>query len=105
MSGYINYLIFIQYMAKMISFSQIDSTYAIIDVRTFEEYEEVYLENTINIPLDFSKKFIDEVSQIDKKIAFICVSGTRARYAAQFYELHTKKQGYYIINNIYSLVS
>lgn len=92
-------------MAKMISFSQVDSTYVIIDVRTPEEYEEVYLENSINIPLDFSKTFIEELSKFDKKLAFICVSGTRAKYAAEFYELHTKKQGYYIKDNVYSLVS
>lgn len=92
-------------MAKLISFSQIDSGYILIDVRTPEEYGEVHLENSSNIPLDFSKKFIKELSQFDKKIAFICVSGTRAKYAAEFYELHTQKQGYYIKDNIYSLVS
>lgn len=92
-------------MAKLISYAEIDSNFVIIDVRTTQEFDELHVEHAYNLPLDFTKDFVDEALQFEKKIVFMCVSGVRAKHAAEFYELSTKKQAYYITQNIYSLVS
>lgn len=55
-----------------------DKEYTIIDVRTKEEYNELHVKNSINVP-------IDEISNIDfdkDKIIFVyCKSGNRSNIA------------------------
>ncbi len=50
----------------------------IIDVRTPKEYKEKHIPGSFNIPLNEIPKYKEELSKIDKNIAFLCKSGNRA---------------------------
>lgn len=57
-----------------------ENNYVIVDVRTNEEYEELHVKDSINIPL----QEIDEEIELDKtkKILVYCRSGARSKSAA-----------------------
>ncbi|GAB5493689.1 MAG: hypothetical protein Phog2KO_39040 [Phototrophicaceae bacterium] len=57
--------------------------FQLIDVREVEEWEEVRLPNTINIPLSEFQERIDEVSE-DMPVIVVCRSGGRSAQVGNF---------------------
>ncbi len=62
----------------------------LLDVRTREEYQGGHIENSINIPVDQIRKVKDIVNDTNTPIFIYCLSGSRARTAAN----KLKKMGY-----------
>lgn len=58
----------------------LDSDSIIVDVRELEEYEDVHIENSINIPLSSIGKGIENLKKF-QTIYLICESGGRSQYA------------------------
>lgn len=67
----------------------------LIDVREVEEFEEVRLPNTVNIPLNDIQERISEIPQ-DKEVVLVCRSGGRSHMAGEFLEAN----GYDTIYNL-----
>jgi len=56
----------------------------ILDVRTPQEYQEVYISNAINIPVQILGQQLDKLKNFkDKKILVYCRSGHRSAIASQ----------------------
>ncbi|ADD68980.1 hypothetical protein Dacet_2218 [Denitrovibrio acetiphilus DSM 12809] len=66
------------------------SDYAIVDVRTAEEFEKIHTDKTINIPVaifeDADEPCKDIMAKLpkDKKIIFVCPFGPRSKDMYQF---------------------
>lgn len=76
--------------------NKINNGAILIDVRTFQEYEEEHLKNAINIPLDYIDKIEEEITNKDTEIIVYCHSGNRSSKALT----KLKAMGY---NNVYDL--
>lgn len=55
----------------------------IVDVRSYEEFNEEAYPNAINIPVDEVQARINEFGQLDNPIIVYCASGSRSAYAAK----------------------
>ena len=54
----------------------------LLDVRSPQEFQEVHIKNSVNIPLNQIPDNIEKIRQISKPILIICQQGPRA-YKAQ----------------------
>lgn len=61
--------------------NKINNGAILVDVRTFQEYNEEHLESSINIPLDSIDKIEEEVIDKDTEIIVYCHSGNRSSQA------------------------
>ncbi len=68
----------------------------IIDVRTKEEYQEGYVKNSINIPLDTINMIEKEISDKTTQVFIYCRSGVRSKEATEI----LLKKGY---TNVYDI--
>jgi rhodanese-related sulfurtransferase len=69
----------------------------ILDVRTPQEYQEGYISNAINIPVQILGQQLDKLNNFkDKKILVYCRSGHRSAIASQILD----KAGF---KNVYNL--
>ncbi|MFT4967943.1 MAG: rhodanese-related sulfurtransferase [Candidatus Deianiraeaceae bacterium] len=55
---------------------------AIVDVRTYAEREQIFIPNTLHIPIDDLESKIDDLKGFDK-VYFFCKAGVRAGFALQ----------------------
>ncbi|HOP50338.1 MAG TPA: rhodanese-like domain-containing protein [Ignavibacteriales bacterium] len=56
----------------------------LVDVRTKEEFEEINISNSINIPLNEVNDYMQNFDKNDVLI-FYCVSGARSQYAVDLF--------------------
>ncbi|HIG94952.1 MAG TPA: rhodanese-like domain-containing protein [Nanoarchaeota archaeon] len=49
-----------------------------LDVRTPQEFKEIHIKGSSNIPLDKLGNYINELAKLDKEIILVCRSGARA---------------------------
>jgi rhodanese-related sulfurtransferase len=80
---------------------------AVVDVRTHQEREQIFIPNTLHIPVDELESRIQEIKSYDK-VYFFCKAGRRAEFASQtaknhginsialldsIFEIHSASQG------------
>lgn len=71
-------------MDKAIEMMESESNYIILDVRTFEEYNERHIPGAICVPNEsIGTEPIDELPQKDQLILVYCRSGRRSKEAAE----------------------
>ena len=69
---------------KAIEMMESESNYIILDVRTFEEYNERHIPGAICVPNEsIGTEPIDELPQKDQLILVYCRSGRRSKEAAE----------------------
>ena len=69
---------------KAIEMMESESNYIILDVRTFEEYNERHIPGAICVPNEsIGTEPIDELEQKDQLILVYCRSGRRSKEAAE----------------------
>ena len=68
----------------------------LLDVRTFQEYQEGHIPNSKNIPLQQIDKINATVPQKDTPIFVYCHSGARSRQATEALQ----RMGYLCVKNI-----
>ena len=68
---------------KMVDENQNNGDFAVLDVRTAEEYGEGHLKNSVNIDI-YSPDFENRIKELNKEKTFLvyCRSGNRSRAAA-----------------------
>ena len=74
----------------------------IIDVRTFDEYNLKFIEDSTNIDIQTPNEFLEKVNKIDKnkKIFVYCHSGVRSYNACKILEQFGFKTVYNLIGGI-----
>ena len=71
-------------MDKAVEMMESESNYIILDVRTFEEYNERHIPGAICVPNEsIGTEPIDELPQKDQLILVYCRSGRRSKEAAE----------------------
>ena len=60
---------------------------AVVDVRTNQEREQIFIPNTLHIPIDELEPRIQELKTYDK-VYFFCKAGKRAELASQIAKNH-----------------
>lgn len=71
-------------MDKAVEMMESESNYIILDVRTFEEYNERHIPGAICVPNEsIGTEPIDELPQKDQIILVYCRSGRRSKEAAE----------------------
>ena len=71
-------------MDKAVEMMESESNYIILDVRTFEEYNERHIPGAICVPNEsIGTEPIEEVEQKDQLILVYCRSGRRSKEAAE----------------------
>ncbi len=60
----------------------------VIDVRTFEEFEQGHVQGSKNIPLNTIGTHIDEIQKLSKSVITCCRSGARSGSAATILKQH-----------------
>ena len=80
---------------------------AVVDVRTHQEREQIFIPNTLHIPVDELESRIKELKSYDK-VYFFCKAGRRAELASEIaknyginsvalfdsiFEIHSASQG------------
>ena len=71
-------------MDKAVEMMESESNYIILDVRTFEEYNERHIPGAICVPNEsIGTEPIDELPQKDQLILIYCRSGRRSKEAAE----------------------
>lgn len=71
-------------MDKAVEMMESESNYIILDVRTFEEYNERHIPEAICVPNEsIGTEPIDELPQKDQLILVYCRSGRRSKEAAE----------------------
>ena len=69
----------------------------LIDVRSFQEYEEGYINGAISIPYyELNRRAKDEIGDFDRKIILYCNTGYRSKKAANI----LRRIGYNDVNTI-----
>lgn len=68
----------------------------LLDVRTKEEYEAGYIENSVNIPLQRIEDVLERIADKNTPLFVYCQSGARSTSASSV----LKKMGYSNVTNI-----
>lgn len=68
----------------------------IVDVRTENEYREVHIKNSVNIPLDKIEQIKDSILKSKREIVFVCKSGIRSKKACK--QISTDKKNIYYLD-------
>ncbi|MEZ4795861.1 MAG: rhodanese-like domain-containing protein [Flavobacteriaceae bacterium] len=78
---------------------QNDPDAVVVDVRTFEEVQQGYIPNAINIDLYKGQQFINEVMKLDKAKSYYvyCKSGGRSGQACAFMEQAGFEKAYNLV--------
>ena len=75
---------------------QQDPSIVLVDVRSRQEYREVHIPNSLNIPLDQIKMIQEKIRDKNSRLFVYCLSGGRSATACMYLE----KMGYTDVTNI-----
>lgn len=76
-----------------------DGEFQLIDVREVDEYEEIHIPKSINIPMSEIQSRMDEIAE-DKPVVFVCRTGNRSAMVGDMFSANGYDEVYNLLEGI-----